>query len=252
MSQASQILRLAKKIVIFSGAGISAESGIPTFREKLPGPWSSYDARELETSRAFRASPELVWGWYLWRRHLVKKAQPNSAHVMVAALGDTERQVTVVTQNIDDLHERAGSRDVLHLHGDLETPKCSSCKRVTLLPQGLTHADAGYQVLEPPRCLHCNGRLRPDIVWFNEPLPKDIWKLAMSKIKTCDVLVSIGTSGLVTPAADIPEAALAKGAIVIHVNKVDVSLGGQSEIMLMGSAASVLRELLNWINPHKI
>lgn len=244
MSRAIQALRAARKVVFFTGAGISAESGIPTFRDKLTGLWAKHDPQRLETAAAFRENPALVWGWYLWRRNQSKQAKPNAAHQVVTRLADSGRSVFVVTQNIDDLHERAGSRNVLHLHGSLATPICFACKR----PADLTNEQAAisdeFELIQPSRCLRCNGRLRPGVVWFGEDLPHGAWKTAMAEVKSCNVLISVGTSGVVRPAADIPEIAMAAGATVIHVNLSDVALGNPNELMLVGPAAKVLPLLL--------
>ncbi|WP_395607624.1 SIR2 family NAD-dependent protein deacylase [Pseudomonas sp. B22129] len=248
MSRAIQALRAARKVVFFTGAGISAESGIPTFRDKLTGLWAKHDPQRLETAAAFRENPALVWGWYLWRRNQAKQAKPNAAHQVVTRLADSGRSVIVVTQNIDDLHERAGSRNVLHLHGSLATPICFACKR----PADLTNEQAAildeFELIQPPRCLRCNGRLRPGVVWFGEDLPYGAWKTAMAEVKSCNVLISVGTSGVVRPAADIPEIAMAAGATVIHVNLSDVALGNPNELMLVGPAAKVLPLLLLAVN----
>lgn len=250
MQRASFALQSARSVVFFTGAGISAESGIPTFRDKLTGLWAGYDPQRLETAEAFRANPALVWGWYLWRKHQTTQAQPNAAHLVPSRLAATGRQVSVVTQNIDDLHERAGSVDVIHLHGSLAQPKCFACHRPAELSeeQQLVHAvhavHGDVQEVEPPRCRRCNGKLRPAVVWFKEDLPRTAWKTAMEMVTTCQVLVSVGTSGIVTPAADIPEIALAAGATLIHVNLEDVSLDNANELMLIGSASEVLPALL--------
>lgn len=244
MGQASHTLDLARKIVVFTGAGISAESGIPTFRDKLTGLWTRHDPRTLETANAFRENPALVWGWYLWRRKQAIKAQPNAAHEMVARLADSDRDVFVVTQNIDDLHERAGSRNVVHLHGSLAQPICFACKRTAELTNQQAAISFEGELIEPPRCVRCNGRLRPGVVWFGEDLPDGVWKTTIAKIRNCDVLISVGTSGIVRPAADIPEIALAAGATVIHVNLEDVCLGEPNELMLLGSATELLPALL--------
>jgi NAD-dependent deacetylase len=253
MSRAIQALRAARKVVFFTGAGISAESGIPTFRDKLTGLWAKHDPQRLETATAFRENPALVWGWYLWRRNQAKQAKPNAAHHMVTRLADSGRSVFVVTQNIDDLHERAGSRNVLHLHGNLATPICFACKRPADLTGEQTTISDEVELIQRPRCLRCNGRLRPGVVWFGEDLPSGAWKTAMAEVKSCDVLLSVGTSGVVRPAADIPEIALAGGATVIHVNLTDVSLDNPNELMLLGSAAEVLPLLLQVIDdPHPV
>lgn len=243
MHKASEALQKATKVVFFTGAGISAESGIPTFRDKLTGLWERYDPQRLETADAFRKNPALVWGWYLWRRHQVRQAKPNAAHFAVSRLATTGRRVGVVTQNIDDLHERAGSVDVVHLHGSLAQPKCFACHRSAELAPEQADVSDKVVLVEPPRCKKCNGRLRPGVVWFKEDLPVGAWKTAMNVVKDCEVLISVGTSGVVMPAAGIPEIARAAGAIVIHVNLMDVSLGGTNELMLIGKAAEVLPTL---------
>lgn len=244
MQKAADVLRTARKIVFFTGAGISAESGIPTFRDKLTGLWVKHDPRRLETAEAFRENPDLVWGWYLWRRQLVSLALPNAAHRAITSLGRAGWDVAVVTQNIDDLHERAGINQVLHLHGSLMTVKCSGCHRsVELEPIQLSISEEGALV-EPPRCGLCNGKLRPGVVWFKEDLPDGAWESAVRLARTCDVLISVGTSGVVMPAAELPEIAHRSKATVIHVNLQDVSLEGAKEIMLIGPAAQVLPNLL--------
>jgi NAD-dependent deacetylase len=245
METAISALSAARTVVFFTGAGISAESGIPTFRDKLTGLWEKHDPQKLETEKAFKDDPALVWGWYLWRRAQVANTLPNAAHRMISHLATTGREVTVITQNIDDLHERAGCAEVIHLHGALDKPICFACKRPVSLTTEQSEVSAEGELIEPPRCLKCNGRLRPGVVWFGEDLPPGAWKAAVSKVKTCDVLVSVGTSGIVMPAADIPEIALAAGATVIHVNLVDVALGESNELMLVGSAAHVLPEILH-------
>ena len=241
---AAKKLEAAQRIVFFTGAGISAESGIPTFRDKIGGLWAAYDPQRLETAKAFRENPALVWGFYLWRRYQAKGSLPNAAHLAIRTIAASGRDVSVLTQNIDDLHERAGSQCVLHLHGSLEHPQCFACNRLVQL--SFLQLDISTEVLEinPPRCQRCNGRLRPAIVWFDEDLPSGIWKQSMRLIRGCDVLVSIGTSGVVTPAAHIPEIAHASGATVIHINLEDVSLGGENELMLIGRATKVLESLL--------
>ncbi|MGP5426078.1 SIR2 family NAD-dependent protein deacylase [Pseudomonas helleri] len=239
---ASNALLNAKKIVCFSGAGISVESGIPTYREKLTGLWARHNPEHLETAKAFRENPSLVWGWYLWRRQQFSKAQPNAAHLALHEMAGSMRTVSIITQNIDDLHERAGSIDVLHLHGSLSTPKCFACHRPGMVRNELAIMEEGALV-EPPRCTRCNGKLRPGVVWYGENLLPGVWKSALSLVKSCDVLISVGTSGVVTPAADLPDIALACGATVIHVNTVDVGMGAHNEIMLSGRASQILSHL---------
>jgi NAD-dependent deacetylase len=245
LKSATTALRQAHHIMVFTGAGISAESGIPTFRDRLTGLWARHDPQRLETAKAFRENPALVWGWYLWRRQQVLQAQPNTAHQAIARLADGKRQVTVITQNIDDLHERAGSQDVVHLHGSLMIPKCFACHRpaeIIAAEQQMPHEGA---LVEPPRCRRCNRRLRPGVVWFGEDLPPRAWKTAAQSARNCDVMLSVGTSGVIMPAASLSELALAAGAAVIHINPVDVSMDGAKELMLIGQAGHILPQLVD-------
>jgi NAD-dependent deacetylase len=239
----------ARRIVCFSGAGISAESGIPTYRDKLTGLWAHHDPQQLETAKAFRENPQLVWGWYLWRRQQVARAQPNAAHLALQRMANLGRKISIITQNIDDLHERAGSEDVVHLHGSLATPKCFACNR----PADITFDQPVLEdgsLAEPPRCSRCNGKLRPGVVWYGESLCPGVWKSAVALVKNCDVLISVGTSGIVTPAADIPGIALASGATVIHVNTASVGAGQPNELMLTGRAAEVLPQLCELLSSY--
>lgn len=240
---AAKALMNARTIVCFSGAGISADSGIPTYRDSLTGLWASHSPQYLETARAFRDNPQLVWGWYLWRRQMVARSKPNAAHFALQKIADTGRSVSIITQNVDDLHERAGSKAVLHLHGCLDTAKCFACNRpAALTSEQLFAPDAG-SLVEPPRCARCNGKLRPGVVWYGEDLPRGAWKKARLLAKKCDVLLSVGTSGVVTPAAHIPDIALSSGVTVIHINTVDVAMGQPNELMLIGKATEVFTHL---------
>ena len=248
IEQAADVLQKAKKVVFFTGAGISADSGIPTYREKLSGIWAGLDPRDLETAKAFRENPALVWGWYLWRRLRVAQAEPNAAHIAIPRMAHSLRQVSVITQNIDDLHERAGSLNVVHMHGSLAMPKCFACHRPGAVSPDQSAVPEEGALIEPPRCQRCNGRMRPAVVWYGEDLPHQAWKTAVLLVKDCDLMVSVGTSGTVMPAAGLPDLALASGASVIHVNKVDVAMGDQKELMLIGAAAEVLPMLLEKIS----
>lgn len=244
IQRAAEVFLASKRVVFFTGAGISADSGIPTFRDKLTGLWEKHDPQRLETADAFRKNPALVWGWYLWRRRQVSQAKPNSAHISITRMASAGWDVSVITQNIDDLHERAGSKGVVHLHGSLMSVKCFACHRpVELTSEQLQITEEG-KLVEPPRCARCKGRLRPGVVWFKENLPEEAWRSAVRLVRNCDLLISVGTSGVVTPAADIPDMALAVGATVIHVNLEDVGLDRANEIMLLGNAGEVLQALL--------
>ena len=203
-------LRGARHVAVLTGAGISAESGIPTFRDAQTGLWAKYDPRELATPQAFRDNPRLVWEWYAWRAELVGKAEPNVGHL---ALVEIERRVptfTLITQNVDSLHHRAGSRNVIELHGRLGRVKCFD--EDVVVEQWQETGDV------PPRCPRCGGPLRPDVVWFGELLPRAALEAAVEASQLCDLFLSIGTSALVEPAASLPRVAMDAGATVAIVN----------------------------------
>ena len=238
LSTIVKLLQEAKHVVIFTGAGVSAESGIPTFRDALTGLWSQFDPGQLATAEAFRADPSLCWGWYEWRRLKVLQAQPNAAHLAIAELAQHVPKLTVVTQNVDDLHERAGSQEVIHLHGSLHSPRCIDCGNayLTALPSDDLPVDGCR--LEPPRCTGCNGYIRPGVVWFGEMLPEAAWSAGLTAAGDCDLFFSIGTSGVVYPAAELPLRALGGRATVVHVNPVRFEVSGR-ERFLEGPASSM-------------
>ena len=213
-------LKNSKHVVVFTGAGVSAESGIPTFRDRLTGLWERFNAADLASPEAFKKDPALVWGWYEWRRMKILQAQPNAAHMAIARLEKHVPALTLITQNVDDLHERAGSISVSHLHGRLDMPRCFSCHRPHLLPPDMPNEPEGGRRVDPPRCTQCDGLIRPGVVWFGEPLPATTLSAALKAAKTCDLLFVAGTSGVVMPAAEIPRKAKRAGAKVVEVNPV--------------------------------
>ncbi|MCQ4324080.1 NAD-dependent deacylase [Stutzerimonas stutzeri] len=237
-------LRSARHLVVFTGAGVSAESGIPTFRDALSGLWQRFDPAALATPQAFRRDPALVWGWYEWRRMKVLQAQPNPAHRAIAELARHVPEFTLITQNVDDLHERAGSDAAIHLHGSLHQPRCFACARSPAAPLAPADEPEDGRRLEPPRCTHCGGRLRPGVVWFGESLPAAALNAAFDAARRCDLLISVGTSGVVYPAAEVPRVALDAGAVVLHVNPQAVAQPGEREFVLRGPAGEELPELL--------
>lgn len=240
--QAVQWLGSANRVMVFTGAGVSAESGIPTFRDQLTGLWAKFDPAQLATPDAFRNDPGLVWGWYEWRRALAAAAKPNPAHIAIAALARYVPELVVVTQNVDDLHERAGSEHVVHLHGNLQAARCFACARPHSLPACASSA-LTQSYVEPPRCAHCNGRVRPGVVWFGEALPEAELGLAFARSQECDVLLSVGTSGNVYPAAGIPEIALRHGGRVVHINTEVVDMAGA--VTLQGLAGEWMGRLVD-------
>ncbi len=239
-----QRIRQAQHVVVFTGAGVSQESGIPTFRDALTGLWERYDAQRLATPEAFANEPDLVWGWYEWRRALVLRCEPNAAHDAIASMSDKVVTLTLITQNVDDLHERAGSKNAIHLHGSLHAPRCQACGSLHGLPAGIPDEPDGGRRQEPPECGHCGGRIRPGVVWFGESLPANSWRQAEAAVKSCDVLFSIGTSSLVYPAAELPHQAAAGGACVIQVNPNATELDALAHYNLRGKAGDVMSALV--------
>lgn len=239
----------ARHVVVFTGAGVSAESGIPTFRDALTGLWETFDAEMLATPAAFLRDPQLVWGWYEWRRKLVMRARPNPAHLAIARLASLVPNLTVITQNVDDLHERAGSRGVIHLHGSFFSPRCFTCSSPHMLTPGEPDQPDGGRRLEPPRCGHCGGRIRPGVVWFGEALPEDAYGKAAQAVRDCNVMFSIGTSSLVYPAAALPFTAAERGAKVVQVNPAATDLDDVAFINLRGSAGTVMDRLIRTVWP---
>ncbi len=238
-----EALQRARHVLFFTGAGVSAESGIPTFRDAMSGLWSRFEASELATPEAFARDPALVWGWYEWRRMKVLQAQPNDAHRAIAAFA-RGRDASVVTQNVDDLHERAGSAVGAHLHGSLHRPRCFDCGRPSRCPAGVPALADGGERVEPPLCERCGGRLRPGVVWFGESLPAADWQRAMEALAAADLVISIGTSSLVWPAAEIPLWAARRGACVVQVNPQPTALDEVADYSLRGAAGSILPALL--------
>lgn len=240
----TQALAAARHLVVFSGAGISAESGIPTFRDGKDSLWKRFDARSLATPEAFSENPATVWGWYEYRRASISRAQPNGAHLAVAQLARHFARVDVVTQNVDDLHERAGSPEVIHLHGRLDKARCHDCGQAWQHPSATPDLPRDDTPLPPPRCLHCGGPVRPGVVWFGEMLPQREWQRAMQAAEQCDVLLSIGTSSMVYPAAELPHRARTQGAKVIQVNPASTPLDTVCDFNLRGDAGAVMPAVL--------
>lgn len=238
-------LQSARRLVVFTGAGVSAESGIATFRDALTGLWTHFRAEDLATPEGFRRDPALVWGWYEARRAQVLRAQPNPGHRAIAHLERHLPQITVVTQNVDDLHERAGSSGVLHLHGSLHAPRCLECGAPhdpPALPPGVPPEEGR---LAPPRCVHCGGMIRPGVVWFGEMLPARKLGEAQKAALAADFLLCVGTSGVVWPAAGLPGLARESGATVVQVNADVSELDAICQHNLRGPAGEVLPLLLN-------
>ena len=223
----------AKKIVFVTGAGISQESGIPTFRGK-DGLWRNYDAMKLATIDAFYKNPGLVWEWYNERRKNIFAAKPNPGHIAISEL-EKFVGVFVLTQNIDGLHRKAGSSYVYELHGSIVRIKCTVCDYVEDIESELTGL--------PPKC-QCGNMLRPDVVWFGEMLPQQVWSDAMTHADSCDVMIIVGTSLVVSPANTLPMIARQNGAVLIEVNPEETVMSSGMDLSIRSSAAAALPQLL--------
>lgn len=229
----------ARRIAVLSGAGMSAESGVPTFRDALTGLWARFDPRQLATEAAFRRQPQLVWDWYVERRVAVERVRPNAGH---AAIADFQRRhpgrLTVITQNVDGLHQRAGSPGVLALHGNLAQDRWLDA------PRGCCREDA-IAPGHPPRCPVCGNLRRPDVVWFGERLPQAELEAAQAAAEACELLLVVGTSGEVYPAAGLASLARHAGARVLIVNPEASALDGVATRRLRATAARALPALLD-------
>lgn len=231
----------AERIVFFTGAGISAESGIPVFRGK-DGIWNKLKPEELANFNAFLKNPELVWEWYQHRKKVVLDSEPNAAHRAIAEMENYLPEVKVITQNIDNLHKRAGSKTVYELHGNIERNYCIKCKKVY-------HDDLPFEG-KIPTCA-CGGLIRPDVVWFGEYLPQDQFDASYKAAENADIFFIVGTSAIVFPAASLIYTAKESGAVLIEVNIERTEVSRIVNFSLLGKAGEVLSEILNEINKLK-
>ncbi|WP_263793097.1 SIR2 family NAD-dependent protein deacylase [Salinibacter sp.] len=230
----------AGHVAVLTGAGISAESGIPTFRDP-GGLWEEFDPQELANVEAFLDNPELVQGWYRHRREVVEDAAPNAGHHALADLEAHVPSMAVVTQNVDDLHNRAATSTVIELHGNITDHYCMDCEQTV----GAAAVDAAIQDGEPARCPDCNGLVRPDVVWFGEMLPPDAMEQADATTEQADVFLSVGTSAVVYPAARLPVAAREQGAYVAEVNPDTTGVTDDVDETIRGPAGDVLPALVD-------
>jgi NAD-dependent protein deacetylase/lipoamidase len=232
-------LALAQSLVAFTGAGISAESGVPTFRG-ADGIWKKMHPDELASMEGFLKNPSLVWEWYAHRRTIIGGVQPNAGHRALVELEGLFPVFALVTQNIDNLHQRAGSMVVHELHGNIERNYCMQC--------GAQYRDTEVPLRDgQPVCSRCRGLVRPDVVWFGEMLPEDEWNAAVRAAETTDCFLSIGTSALVYPAASLPLIARRQGAFLVEVNPEPTPLTERADEFLQGPAGSVLPELVDFV-----
>ena len=228
------VLRDARHVCILTGAGVSAESGVPTFRDAQDGLWAKYEPQELATPEAFLADPALIWRWYRWRRELVAEAQPNPGHYAIAKLAELVPQVTLITQNVDGLHQRAGSENVIEFHGNIFEDRCFA--------DGTLHT--ADDKMEIPTCPDCGADLRPGVVWFGEAIPETASSESYTAASDCDVFLSIGTSSLVYPAAGLADLAKTSGASVVEVNPNPTADAANFDFIIAGNSGLVMPELI--------
>jgi NAD-dependent deacetylase len=234
----------ARFVVAATGAGMSKESGIHTFRDAQEGLWARYRPEELATRDGFQSNPARVWGWYNYRRGLIAGCEPHAGHTALARLEQLVPEMAIVTQNIDGLHKRAGSSTVLELHGNINRFKCFDHHHPADVEIPLSDTDGP---LEPPECSMCGSFVRPDVVWFGEMLPPGVFERAEALSRSCDVMLVVGTSGIVYPAASLPMVARAGGATTVEVNVERSELSHRVDVFLQGSAADVLRRLVSGV-----
>jgi len=235
-------LKAAKSVVFFSGAGISAESGIPTFRGK-DGIWNKFRPEELANFDAFIRNPQLVWEWYNYRKSIVHQSKPNPGHLAIVEFEKYSEQVIVVTQNVDNLHGRAGSKIVYELHGNIERNFCIKCKK---------HYDGDLEFKDGiPKC-KCGGLIRPDIVWFGEFLPADQFQLSEKAARNCDVFFIVGTSAVVYPAASLVHVARNNGAFLVEVNIEETEASTIANVSLFGESGKVLPQIVEQLRLIKV
>jgi len=235
-SELVNFLKKSSRIAVLTGAGVSQESGLKTFRDEQTGLWAQYRPEDLATPEAFVRNPKLVWDWYAWRRKSAKEALPNAGHYALAAMEKKVSAFTLVTQNVDGLHRMAGSKNILELHGNIARVRCSEC--------GMFVEDWTDDSDSVPRCGLCNGFLRPDVVWFGESLPQVELQKAAAATGDCQVFFSIGTSGVVQPAASLARAARSHGAVVIEINADPTPLTSSVDFAFHGKSGEILPNLV--------
>ncbi len=228
-------LKSSRRVAVMTGTGISAESGVPTFRGAQTGLWAQYDPLQLATPEAFQKDPKLVWDWYNWRRELISNAQPNPGHYALVDLETFYPEFTLITQNVDGLHQSAGSTGVIELHGNIFRTKCSKDDRLI--------SDPIDSFGTPARCPDCGSYLRPDVVWFGESLPAEALERSLRAARNCEIFISIGTSTLVEPAASLPFIALDKGATVLEINPQATPLTRSASYSVRGNGGEIIPKL---------
>ena len=235
IDEAVELLLPAKRVAVLTGAGVSKESGIPTFRDAQTGLWAQYDPQQLASPSGFRNNPQLVWQWYDGRRQKLSEVKPNPGHYALADLAKLVERLDVVTQNVDGLHQIAGSQDVIELHGNITTFRCFERLHEA--------SDVAVGQTDPPKC-HCGSYLRPAVVWFGEALPENAFSAAVKSAQHCHVMFVVGTSGLVYPAASLPSVAREAGAKLIEINREPTPLTDMVDVFIEQESGKALPEIL--------
>jgi NAD-dependent deacetylase len=238
------VLRKTERLVVLTGAGVSQESGLRTFRDSQDGLWAKYKPTDLASLEAFDRDPKLIWDWYAWRREAIKGVRPNRGHYALVEMESKIPDFTLITQNVDGLHRFAGSKRIHELHGNIQRVRCSKCGTFT--------EEWGDDMESVPTCANCGGLLRPDVVWFGESLPRGELEAAVLAARNSQVFFSIGTSGVVQPAASLAFAAHNKGALVVEINAEPTPLTPKTDYFFQGKSGEILPELANavWGNSY--
>lgn len=236
MNDLIEKLKSAKRIVFMTGAGISAESGIPTFREAQTGLWENFKAEELATPQAFKKDPQLVWKWYQWRRQLIAENKPNPGHLAITQLQKSLKNVSLITQNVDGLHQEAGTQNVIEFHGNIRNNKCFHCEHIE------NNQDNSSD--EIPICPNCKINLRPAVVWFGESIPEKASQNSINAATQADVFFSVGTSSQVYPAAGLVELARQNKAVVVEINPNATPLSSSADYVFAESASIALQRII--------
>ncbi|HNE03459.1 MAG TPA: NAD-dependent deacylase [Anaerolineales bacterium] len=232
-------LTSATRVVVLTGAGVSQESGLRTFRDAQTGLWARYKPEDLASPEAFSRDPKLVWDWYAWRREAIKGVRPNPGHYALVEMEKRIPQFTLITQNVDGLHRFAGNQNVLELHGNIQKVRCSECRTFT--------EEWGDDMEGVPTCSVCGGLLRPDVVWFGETLPRAELESAVTASRAAQVYFSIGTSGVVQPAASLAHAARNNGSVVIEINAEPTPLTPKVDFAFHGKSGEILPALIKTV-----
>ncbi len=235
VEDAKRLILKGKSLLVLTGAGISKESGIPVFRGK-DGLWNKYRPEELATPQAFAKNPELVWEWYRYRRNIIRRAKPNLGHYAIKHLEEIKEEFLLATQNVDGLHIKAGNKKIVELHGNIFITRCIKC---------------GYEIEEYkedskekiPKCEKCGGIMRPGVVWFGEPLPEHALKKAFEFAEKAEVILVVGTSGIVYPAAHLPLIVKQKGGKIIEINIEESAITPYADIFIKSPAGKILPEI---------